>query len=113
MTSKKRDKGRNKSKDMTATFLVNRLFIDSVKRRASKLDMNLSAYIIAVLIFDIRFGDATDHIKQLQKNYSIAHLTYPGIDKENDAKIIKYWREKQRDILAGVNQGKLKFDDVK
>ena len=118
MTSKIRNKGRKKRKDVTttldvtATFRVNKLFLDKVKQRANKLGMNLSTYIIAILIYDLRFSDATDHVKQLQKNQSIVHLFYPFIDKELDQRIIKYWRGKQKNILAGIDQGELKFEDM-
>ena len=88
---------KEKRKDGTLNIRINEKLFSQVKKRAKELDMNTTTYLTACLIYDLRYGDATEHVKQLIKNYSIGYLVTPDSTEEHEAQMKEYWRAKQKE----------------
>lgn len=88
-----------KTKDLTFNFRLHPVLDKQMRKRAKQLDLSVGEYITVCLIYDIRFGDATEYVKQCVKDYRSFHFLYPGIDKKADEYLVKQWREKQRENL--------------
>jgi len=90
---------RKDGKTANLNIRVNPILNEQIKKRADELDMTVSDYITLSIIYDLRFGDATAHVKQLVKNHSVGHFIIPG-DKKHDAEMRSYWRAEQFKTLS-------------
>ena len=80
-------------------FRVKPMLDEQITKRANELEMNVSEYLTLLIIYDLRFRDATAHIKQLVKNHSVGHHIIPG-NKKHDAEMKSYWRAEQLKTLS-------------